>query len=418
MGWIKTETARKNPEEADAGPDWQEWLQTEKAIQDAMESGFHGLTFSGGLETRYREMDLRHRKKYFPPVGWTALILFLFYCIPDRFMVPDIYRAAWCIRIFGITPICVAVLFAIPHPRVTRSLDLLISLALLLGSLVVIVLVLLSDAPQAHFYHTGLLPIMVFITIVARLRFRISLVLCSVIFLCYAAALPLIPALHFFVKINNLLVLFSTLILCLIGAYHIEYQRRRDYLEKELKRIDSLRLESANRELTALSLSDPLTGLANRRHFDETLARHWRKTARSGDTLSLIFIDIDCFKAYNDNYGHQAGDYCIRKVADTLKHHTRRPFDLAARFGGEEFVLLLPHTSGENATRLAERIRHRVEDLRLPHAFSDVADHLSVSLGVAATIPEPDADPAALVAAADAALYGAKQEGKNRVKKA
>ncbi|THD47289.1 MAG: GGDEF domain-containing protein [Bradyrhizobium sp.] len=186
-------------------------------------------------------------------------------------------------------------------------------------------------------------------------------------------------------------------------------------------------------ELQRLSSTDGLTGLANRRAFDQAIDSEWRRTLRYKTPLSLLVIDVDHFKRFNDTYGHVAGDECLRRVAEAVGGKARRAGDLAARYGGEEFVVLLPHTETVDARRLAERICEAVRELRIPHAASMAADHVTVSVGVAGAVAamrfDPKADarsandnrtavappaPATLVANADRALYAAKATGRNR----
>ncbi|KAA0581684.1 PleD family two-component system response regulator [Azospirillum sp. Sh1] len=170
--------------------------------------------------------------------------------------------------------------------------------------------------------------------------------------------------------------------------------------------------------LRSLSFLDGLTGIANRRRFDETMAREWRRCARSHLPLSLVILDVDHFKAYNDQYGHQAGDECLRIVAEVLAERARRPSDLVARYGGEEFVCLLPETDGPGAARVAEGFRAAVAERRIPHAQSPVAPYVTISLGVATVIPSLDSSPEKLAEMADQLLYRAKRTGRNRVQDA
>ncbi len=163
------------------------------------------------------------------------------------------------------------------------------------------------------------------------------------------------------------------------------------------------------------SATDGLTGLANRRSFDEAIEHEWQRSRRHRETLALLMIDIDHFKKHNDNHGHQAGDECLRLVARLLASTARRAGDLPARYGGEEFVVLLPASSIEGAVALAERIRVAVEQLRLPYLETSAGRHVSVSIGVAACVPDHAATPSSLVAAADGALYQAKAVGRNQV---
>ncbi|MBD0272300.1 MAG: diguanylate cyclase [Acetobacteraceae bacterium] len=173
------------------------------------------------------------------------------------------------------------------------------------------------------------------------------------------------------------------------------------------------RLTAANAELTALSAIDGLTGLANRRRFDTALAAEWGRAGRERRPLSLLLLDADCFKAFNDMYGHPAGDEVLKTIASCIRASLRRPADLAARYGGEEFAVLLPETGPQGAMLVAGRIRREVEARRVPHAGA-ARGFVSVSLGVASVVPR-DWDPAAsLVQRADAALYEAKRLGRNR----
>jgi diguanylate cyclase (GGDEF)-like protein/PAS domain S-box-containing protein len=184
---------------------------------------------------------------------------------------------------------------------------------------------------------------------------------------------------------------------------------------RETERINA-QLRQANSELERISHSDGLTGVANRRHLDAYLDNEWRSAARAGQTISLIMIDIDHFKAYNDHYGHQGGDDCLKEVARALHAALGRPRDLLARYGGEEFAVVLPDTSPEGALHVAENLHGAVERLHLPHVKSDTSKHVTVSLGVATMKPDAQASiPAVLIAAADKALYQAKTQGRNRI---
>ena len=186
-------------------------------------------------------------------------------------------------------------------------------------------------------------------------------------------------------------------------------------LKEKLKRY-LMELETANEKLVRLSSLDGLTGISNRRVFDEQLERGWSLAMRSSSlAISLLFIDVDYFKWFNDAYGHQAGDDCLIKIAGTISGCLKRPTDLAARYGGEEFVALLLGTNKDYAVKLAEEIRHRVMALGIPHEPSLAGSHVTISIGVATMIPERTQASSALVALADAALYKAKQNGRNRV---
>ncbi|WP_083853541.1 diguanylate cyclase domain-containing protein [Synechococcus sp. PCC 6312] len=172
-------------------------------------------------------------------------------------------------------------------------------------------------------------------------------------------------------------------------------------------------LQAANQELSRLAITDDLTQIANRRHFDECLAREWNRLLREQAPLSLVFCDVDDFKAYNDLYGHQTGDECLYLVAQALGTTARRAVDLVARYGGEEFAIILPHTDGAGASRVVENIQATLKALEIPHAASRVSPVVTVSFGISTGRPTPESSPVHLLEAADQALYQAKAEGRN-----
>lgn len=173
-------------------------------------------------------------------------------------------------------------------------------------------------------------------------------------------------------------------------------------------------LQSANQELKRLATSDGLTQVANRRRFDEYLQQEWSRMQRDRLSLSLVMCDIDFFKVYNDTYGHQEGDDSLKKVAKVLDRAAKRSIDLAARYGGEEFAIILPNTGLEGATRVAKDIQEALRELGISHSGSQIGDRLTLSMGVASTIPCALISPEMLITAADRALYQAKAAGRDR----
>ena len=177
------------------------------------------------------------------------------------------------------------------------------------------------------------------------------------------------------------------------------------------------RLEAANARLTELSATDGLTGIGNRRAFDATLQAEWGRAARDATDLALLVIDVDHFKSYNDRYGHPAGDDCLRLIAEITEQTLRRPPDFAARFGGEEFVALLPGTNEAGAREVANRVRLAVLEARMPHEGNPVGFG-TISIGAASIAPRPGDAAQTLIDLADRALYSAKQSGRNQVRTA
>ena len=174
-------------------------------------------------------------------------------------------------------------------------------------------------------------------------------------------------------------------------------------------------LEEANHELEMRSNTDGLTGIPNRRFFDESYRTEWLRARRYQKTLAVIMIDIDYFKRYNDTFGHMQGDECLKSIALAISASIRRPPDLAARYGGEEFIILLPETSTEGAKTVSDNIRKKVAALQLDHPESLVSKKVTVSMGIADCLPDLKQDPSELIIRADQALYRAKENGRNRI---
>ncbi len=201
------------------------------------------------------------------------------------------------------------------------------------------------------------------------------------------------------------IIIFSVAMLSVVFLIMISYQTN----QLAASKILSAKLES-------LSRMDDLTGIANRRTFDESFYIEWHRAIREKNPISLMLIDVDYFKLFNDNYGHVDGDLCLKRIARALKIAIKRPADLVARYGGEEFVIILPNT--DNAVDIAEECREIIEQSKIPHEYSDVSNVITISIGVGACIPDTKADPYNFIKTVDKALYRAKEEGRNRVESA
>lgn len=192
------------------------------------------------------------------------------------------------------------------------------------------------------------------------------------------------------------------------AAYHALRE-----IQRQLEESNS-QLEESNRELQRLSSLDGLTGIANRRQFDKMLDKEWQRALRNCTGLTLVMIDIDYFKLYNDTHGHQLGDDCLKAVARELDHVVHRPSDMVARYGGEEFGVILPDTTEEGALQVAEKMQQTIHDLNIEHEASRVSDRITLSIGIATATPR-GGQWDELLKQADAALYEAKSAGRNRI---
>ena len=206
-----------------------------------------------------------------------------------------------------------------------------------------------------------------------------------------------------------------------------QYQQiieQNEILQQEIRNRASaeLALQKANQKLQRLAALDELTQVSNRRRFNEYLAQEWLRLAREGNsnsdaiqaTLSLLMCDVDHFKLYNDTYGHQLGDNCLQQVASAISRAVKRPADLVSRYGGEEFAVILPNTPATGAVQVAEAIQLEIQQLQIPHASSPVSEYVTLSIGITGMVPTQEGSPSTLVMAADAALYEAKAQGRNR----
>jgi diguanylate cyclase (GGDEF)-like protein len=374
-----------------------------------------GIPFPEHLEGPFQEeMDLiRSRRSW--RTGLVALAIYGLFAITDRTMLPDAYLKAWAIRFLLVMPlmaICIITVYRVPR-LVVREVTLAATVVLVAGSILWI-----AGLSQDHYairYHSGVSLVVLFGNIVLGLRFRSAVAGSVLIAAMFAIALMQISLIPAEVRFSNWMVFAVAVVISLIANFRMEQDQRHAYLARLREKEQNEELSHAVELLGRLSAEDALTQTANRREFDRRLMLEWGRARREGQSLALILVDVDCFKKFNDRYGHPAGDDCLRQVAAILRSVPQRSSDLVARLGGEEFGVLLPGTSIADAAQLADHMRQAIFGLQLPHAASDVASVVSASFGVAAILPTSQDEPAELLGSADAALYSAKKNGRNRV---
>ena len=269
----------------------------------------------------------------------------------------------------------------------------------------------LQVAPLNDYYAVGSVLVIMGGFVVSRLLFSWGLLT--------AAALCVILASHLLRTHADVeMITIQSFVLCLAlsfalpGTFLIERSLRMNHLQGRLLDLEQSDLRQAHLHLEILTATDGLTHIANRRSFDNALAQEWSRQMRSELPLSLLMVDVDHFKSYNDRLGHPMGDECLRRIAEQLAAYAQRPGDLAARYGGEEFALILPGTAPEAALQIGEKLRLSIQNLAIAHP--DQA-YVSVSIGVATMIPLPGITAEQLVLRADEALYQAKSQGRDRV---
>jgi diguanylate cyclase (GGDEF)-like protein len=384
-------------------------------IDQLLSSGFPLLRFPAELERRFLQDTAADRMRVILITAALVMVLFNGYLLTDMLMIPDVFSEAIFLRLGVFTPICLAGVYLqlkVPKPVFRETL---LVFAAVLGTAICLYLSCISKDPLAGPYMVNLAIVIMFSHSVAQMRFWMAVILDVLIAIGVTVAFHFVPPMPIEVVIPLILVLLSISTFTLFGCYSLERDERQNWLLRVRETNLLAALKIANERLDKISRSDLLTQVANRRHFEEFLAQVWERAERDGGDVSLIMIDVDHFKVYNDRYGHPAGDECLRQVAATLKRRLRRPGDLVARVGGEEFIAILTGTTLPIALQAANRIRIAIERLRLPHVGSHTNSFVTASVGVACMRPvDQGASQKALLAQADASLYKAKAMGRNR----
>lgn len=395
------------PEETDS--------QIRSAALAYLASPWHVLAFAPAMERTFRADTLAGRLRRYRSFGLVGILIYMAYTGVDWFALHDIFPSIWPWRLLGMPLITGSVIALSFWRRFQPWCDLGMVGATTLGTLALVVFFSLSLTPASNHYYGGVLLCGVYLMFVLRTGFVPTAWGCGFILAGFTLALEGLQGVDPPTRLVIAAVTASTLLLGLAGLYQLERDERRSYALALLRRMDGAALAQANARLAQLSAVDGLTGLLNRRAFETRLHEVWEAAATTGGEVGRLFIDVDEFKAFNDFYGHQAGDEVLRQVARLLDAHTRATADIAARYGGEEFLVLMPGCSRHAALERAERLRAGIEAACMEHAASPVQGCVTVSIGLATQHPASGVDPAALVRAADEALYAAKAAGRNRV---
>jgi diguanylate cyclase (GGDEF)-like protein len=272
-----------------------------------------------------------------------------------------------------------------------------------------------TSADISTSYFAGMVLLMMLDVIGGGFRFRLGAAFATVLTIMFAITIRAMPAGAGLSGLVDSGLMAVCCLFAVFGAWRVETETRRSWALMLRERLQRRALADHNTELVELSRRDPLTGLANRRAYEVAELASWRTAEAMGVPLGLVVLDIDHFKRYNDFYGHPAGDLCLQTVARCLSEQLRGNGDMVARVGGEEFAILLPDLTVETVGDIAERVRRSVAELQVPHLGIDHERIVTVSCGACSLVPRPGASPKDLFAAADAALYSAKQAGRNRV---
>ncbi|MFO1390846.1 MAG: diguanylate cyclase [Agitococcus sp.] len=281
---------------------------------------------------------------------------------------------------------------------------------LILYNIIVLVLHFENDYGEMVTYHL----MMAIILMAFGLRFVLPLFIAILM----TAGILGVSYAHFvslpinYVKFSNYYILYGCVVAALTAIS--EWHERLAFLQSLLLDHHSEELNLLNKELERIAHEDALTGIANRRSFDDMARKEWDRALRDKQPLSLLLIDVDYFKRFNDFYGHSAGDICLQKIGQALQQSVMRSSDIVARYGGEEFIILLPNTKDAGGIEVATRIIDAVDALNIPHQQSDTHSHVSISVGVSTLVASPNLSIASLIHQADVALYKAKEMGRHQ----
>jgi len=366
-----------------------------------LKAGFPWLTFDAELEPAFRQAvldeNLRHIRVNF---CLAITIIIAVSAMEASVLGRELNRIPSMIRMLVMIPlllVCFGASFSARRHRIYPPLALA---AITVAGLSVVAIQLIASLGGVSILFPGLLLTVVFIYFMGGLIFYHALaasVIVTFVFLAAGTSLQL-PSREFG---YDALAMMAVNLFCASVVYMHEKTSRMRFLEAALLR-----------EMVA---RDGLTGIQNRRMFDQHIQRVWHQAVRDGQRVAVLLVDIDCFKDYNDRYGHQAGDECLRAVAVSLSQCARRPLDFVARYGGEEFAVVLYEASRDYVAEVLTRIQRSIAELNIPHEASPVASRLTVSIGAAFILPGANRTAEGLIQLADEALYSAKEQGRNRL---
>ena len=366
------------------------------------------MYFPARLERLFEYETQIARSRHLVSVGLLWIAVGAIYSIvqaASTASVPNALGLEPFVRLVLITPVLIAVTFAVWWGVRPFVRELLMMLVHILAPATMILIVAIRQGGEAGAQRGALTIVLLFITVVVRLRFWYATAACLAIVAVQVVVAPMLGA----PVPGNVPLVLVTIVATLTANYTLEREYRENYLHRVHARIQGARLAETVEKLHELTQADPLTGLANRRGLDKDL----EDLRQRNEPFAVILVDIDAFKQFNDGYGHQVGDDCLRRVAAMLRASLRFTTDRIARVGGEEFAIVLPQTALEDARITAERMRNAVHGLRIPHAGSPSDNVVTISVGV--SVSAGASSPAEAIDQADKALYRAKANGRNRV---
>ena len=366
-----------------------------------LKAGYANLKFRGFLERDFRDVlvdqsRVRGRLAALVLIGVAAVLTLIEWAVAGGIE----FDSAMFIRLVFVVPALALIAYSTYSERFHELYPRIAILSVAILGIAVAFKAQTAALDGDYYMFAGVMLVIVYACLFPGLVFRASASIGSLLLVSYflfglTMGVPLIPLVY------TSAMLLATVLVSLLASYNLEHVLRTSFLETRL--------------LNELAERDGLTGLYNRRMFDDFMQRIWRQSQREEQPIEIVLVDIDHFKIFNDLYGHQAGDDCLKKVARCIASTAKRPFDFAARYGGEEFVLILYGPPREHAQTIPEQIRRDVMDLAIPHEGSTVDNMITVSVGVALSTPAAGRSLAGTIQIADEALYEAKRAGRNRL---
>ncbi len=373
------------------------------------------LSFDPAVEAIFQADTAAERNRQTIVAGLFALVFFNGFMIIDGITRPEILGMSIVVRLGIITPLCLAALFWLRRAPPQWIRDSVLTCCALLIATASNYLLYIASSPEAHYSAFSFGLIVIGANIVLHIGFNAAVATSIGCCVVTAFFLNASPTLNWSERNLPVYYMAAMAVITLVANYRLERNQRHAYLLMLRERLNGEEIRRINEQLNAYSYTDALTGIANRRRFEQFLQSAWTEASTSGETLSLLVIDVDYFKRYNDSFGHPAGDACLQQVARAIESQTRIENDLPARLGGEEFAVLLRKTDMMQAETAANRIHRAISQLAMSHGRPDGNGYVTVSIGLASATPSKDGSAAStLVEAADKALYQAKHRGRNR----
>lgn len=378
-----------------------------------LRTGFKRLHFSHGLD---QDFSIFYNQKYKRAMTISVLIAMIIFGLSglfDIFFAPNVMPLQ-IIRFLIILPIILVIyLLMITTDKFDHLLQYFLIAVILLIAIGTLSIGLLQPNPMRDMYFNGILLILIFAFILSRLQFWKALVTSVILYIMLITGIYYDNYATLFIFFGHSFIFLAAVFILGVSSYALEKSIRVNYLQTLLLNIEQKELKDAKRHLEKLSTIDGLTGIANHRHFHEILKMSWNHSIRSKEKLALLIIDVDYFKQYNDLYGHQAGDECLKLVADALNKSVRRSSDLTARYGGDEFIVLLNDSNSKSLKKIIDNIYKNISILKLKHEYNRY-QVVTVSIGAALTHPQANTSANDFIAVADYALYQAKHKGRNQ----